>query len=90
MKGNNIQGIGMTSQRTRDRLVERLKEKGIKNDRVLEVIRTTPRHIFVDEAMAHRAYEDTDAYMGSFSLLSLIHISEPTRLRRKSRMPSSA
>lgn len=55
----DIQGIGMTSQRTRDRLVERLRDKGIRNERVLEVIRTTPRHIFIDEALAHRAYEDT-------------------------------
>jgi protein-L-isoaspartate(D-aspartate) O-methyltransferase len=55
----NIQGIGMTSQRTRDRLVERLRKEGIKNERVLEVIRTTPRHIFIDEALSHRAYEDT-------------------------------
>jgi len=53
-----IQGIGMTSQRTRDRLIERLRDKGIKNESVLEVMRTTPRHLFIDEAMAHRAYED--------------------------------
>ena len=74
MKGNNIQGIGMTSQRTRDRLVERLKEKGIKNDRVLEVIRTTPRHIFVDEAMAHRAYEDTALPIGHGQTISQPYI----------------
>jgi len=55
----SIQGIGMTSQRTRDRLIERLRDKGIKNESVLEVMRTTPRHLFMDEAMAHRAYEDT-------------------------------
>jgi protein-L-isoaspartate(D-aspartate) O-methyltransferase len=54
----HIQGIGMTSQRTRDRLIERLRKEGIKNDRVLEVMRTTPRHIFIDEALASRAYED--------------------------------
>ena len=54
-----IQGIGMTSQRTRDRLIERLREKGITNESVLEVMRSTPRHLFMDEAMAHRAYEDT-------------------------------
>lgn len=48
----------MTSQRTRDRLIERLRKEGIKNDRVLEVMRTTPRHIFIDEALASRAYED--------------------------------
>ena len=62
---NNLsQGIGMTSQRTRDRLVERLRAEGIRNERVLEVIRTTPRHIFIDEALAHRAYEDTALPIG--------------------------
>ena len=49
----------MTSQRTRDRLVDRLREKGITDDRVLEIMRTTPRHLFIDEALAHRAYEDS-------------------------------
>ncbi len=60
----------MTSQRTRDRLVDRLREKGIKNERVLEVVRTTPRHIFVDEAMAHRAYEDTALPIGHGQTIS--------------------
>lgn len=49
----------MTSQRTRDRLVDRLREKGITDERVLEVMRTTPRHLFIDEALSHRAYEDS-------------------------------
>jgi len=74
MISNNIQGIGMTSQRTRDRLVERLREKGIKNERVLEVVRTTPRHIFVDEAMAHRAYEDTALPIGHGQTISQPYI----------------
>jgi protein-L-isoaspartate(D-aspartate) O-methyltransferase len=74
MISNNIQGIGMTSQRTRDRLVDRLREKGIKNERVLEVIRTTPRHIFVDEAMAHRAYEDTALPIGHGQTISQPYI----------------
>ncbi len=52
-------GIGMTSQRTRERLVQRLEEQGIHNVSVLDAIRHTPRHIFVDEALASRAYEDT-------------------------------
>ena len=43
-------GIGMTSQRTRDRLIERLREEGIDNDRVLDVMSSVPRHLFVDEA----------------------------------------
>jgi protein-L-isoaspartate(D-aspartate) O-methyltransferase len=59
-----IQGIGMTSQRTRDRLVQRLREQGIQSDAVLEVMRTTPRHLFVDEAMSHRAYEDSSLPIG--------------------------
>lgn len=64
----------MTSQRTRDRLVDRLREKGIKNERVLEVVRTTPRHIFVDEAMAHRAYEDTALPIGHGQTISQPYI----------------
>ena len=48
-------GLGMTSQRVRDRLVERLREAAITDERVLNVIRTLPRHLFVDEALASRA-----------------------------------
>jgi len=51
-------GIGMTSQRTRLRMVERLREAGIKDEQVLAAMAEIPRHIFVDEALAHRAYED--------------------------------
>lgn len=57
-------GIGMTSQRTRDRLVRRLECQGIADKRVLDVIGNTPRHIFVDEALASRAYEDTALPIG--------------------------
>jgi protein-L-isoaspartate(D-aspartate) O-methyltransferase len=67
---NLILGIGMTSQRTRDRLIERLRAEGIRNERVLEVMRTTPRHIFIDEAMAHRAYEDTALPIGQGQTIS--------------------
>jgi protein-L-isoaspartate(D-aspartate) O-methyltransferase len=56
---NQYQGIGMTSMRTRQRLVERLEQEGIQSSEVLEVIRLTPRHLFMDEALASRAYEDT-------------------------------
>ncbi len=59
MKHERLQGIGMTSRRTRERMVRRLVEQGIRDARVLEVMRETPRHIFVDEALASRAYEDT-------------------------------
>lgn len=58
------QGTGMTSQRARDRLVERLKSQGIGDPRVLEVIGRVPRHLFVDEALASRAYEDTALPIG--------------------------
>jgi protein-L-isoaspartate(D-aspartate) O-methyltransferase len=54
----NIQGIGMTSERTRARLIERLRERGIKDEAVLSAIFEVPRHLFVDEALASRAYDD--------------------------------
>lgn len=60
----NIRGIGMTSARTRDRLVERLRQNGIRSTAVLEQIRNVPRHLFVDEALASRAYEDTALPIG--------------------------
>lgn len=60
----NRQGIGMTSARTRDRLVERLRNHGIRSADVLEQIRNVPRHLFVDEALASRAYEDTALPIG--------------------------
>ena len=56
---NGVQGIGMTSQRTRARMVDRLREEGIRDERVLAAIGAVPRHIFVEPAVAHRAYEDT-------------------------------
>ena len=54
-----LHGIGMTSQRTRTRMIERLREQGIRDERVLTAMSAVPRHIFVGEALAHRAYEDT-------------------------------
>ncbi|TDQ40232.1 protein-L-isoaspartate(D-aspartate) O-methyltransferase [Thiopseudomonas denitrificans] len=63
-------GIGMTSQRTRERLVQRLSEDGLSNPRVLDVILRTPRHLFVDEALAHRAYEDTALPIGHNQTIS--------------------
>ena len=60
----NLNGIGMTSLRTRERLLGRLMEQGIKNMQVLDVIRSTPRHIFLDEALSHRAYEDVALPIG--------------------------
>ena len=67
MNEHYLSGIGMTSQRTRNRLVQRLQEAGIRNEEVLNVIATTPRHLFVDEALAHRAYEDTALPIGQWS-----------------------
>jgi protein-L-isoaspartate(D-aspartate) O-methyltransferase len=67
-------GIGMTSQRTRDRLVARLREEGISNEAVLDVMRNTPRHLFVDEALASRAYEDTALPIGYNQTISQPYI----------------
>ncbi|NVD36578.1 protein-L-isoaspartate(D-aspartate) O-methyltransferase [Marinobacter lutaoensis] len=69
-----LQGIGMTSRRTRMRLVQRLREAGIESERVLEVTGQVPRHIFVDEALAHRAYEDTALPIGYGQTLSQPYI----------------
>lgn len=63
-------GVGMTSQRVRDRLIERLREAGISNERVLNVMGTVPRHLFVDEALATRAYEDTALPIGHGQTIS--------------------
>lgn len=63
-------GIGMTSQRTRDRLVLSLEDEGIRDRRVLEVIRATPRHLFIEEALASRAYENTALPIGHGQTIS--------------------
>jgi hypothetical protein len=62
--GRSVAGIGMTSQRTRARMVERLREQGITDARVLEAMAAVPRHLFVEEALASRAYEDTALPIG--------------------------
>ena len=69
-----LQGIGMTSQRTRERLIRRLREEGIRDHRVLERMRETPRHLFVDEALASRAYEDTALPIGNGQTISQPYI----------------
>ena len=61
---SKTRGIGMTSQRTRDRMVVRLRDKGIRDEAVLAAIGAIPRHIFIDEALASRAYEDTALPIG--------------------------
>lgn len=63
-------GIGMTSQRARNRLVAKLREMGIKSESVLELIRTVPRHLFVDEALSSRAYENTALPIGHGQTIS--------------------
>ena len=69
-----LSGIGMTSARTRDRLVQRLRDQGIANLAVLDRIRNVPRHIFVDEALGSRAYEDTALPIGFGQTISQPYI----------------
>lgn len=66
----DVRGIGMTSQRTRNRLVQRLRDKGVTNERVLDAIATVPRHLFLDEALASRAYEDNALPIGHGQTIS--------------------
>ena len=70
MSSFDLVGIGMTSQRTRDRLVARLAERGISHPDVLAAMGSVPRHIFVDEALAHRAYEDSSLPIGNSQTIS--------------------
>jgi protein-L-isoaspartate(D-aspartate) O-methyltransferase len=65
-----MSGIGMTSTRTRIRMVERLRADGIRDEAVLAAMNAVPRHIFVDEALAIRAYEDTPLPIGSGQTIS--------------------
>jgi protein-L-isoaspartate(D-aspartate) O-methyltransferase len=66
----NAAGIGMTSQRTRERMVDRLREQGIRDERVLGALAAVPRHLFVEEALASRAYEDTALPIGFAQTIS--------------------
>ena len=70
----SLQGIGMTSLRTRERMIKRLMEQGIRSNKILDVIRNTPRHIFMDEALASRAYEDTALPIGYNQTISQPYI----------------
>src|SRR5476651_1478688 len=74
MSDVRMSGIGMTSARTRDRLVQRLRDQGIVNPAVLDRIRNVPRHIFVDEALGSRAYEDTALPIGFGQTISQPYI----------------
>jgi protein-L-isoaspartate(D-aspartate) O-methyltransferase len=71
---NDRRGIGMTSQRARNRLINQLRDMGIKDEAVLEAMRTTPRHLFVDEALASRAYENTALPIGFGQTISQPYI----------------
>lgn len=70
LMARSFRGIGMTSQRTRDRLIQQLRQEGINNERVLAVLGELPRHIFVDEALAGRAYENTALPVGHGQTIS--------------------
>ena len=67
---NEFIGMGMTSERSRDNLIETLKQKGIKNNEVLKIIKKIPRHIFVDEAISDQAYDNTALPIGSNQTIS--------------------
>ena len=85
--GEKMSGIGMTSTRTRNRMVDRLRADGIRDELVLEAINATPRHIFVDEALAIRAYEDTPLPIGSGQTISQPWVvARMTELARAGRM----
>ena len=70
----NIDGIGMTSQRARDRLIDVLMQKGIKDKEVLRILRKLPRHLFMDEALASRSYENTALPIGHGQTISQPYI----------------
>lgn len=72
--GARLQGIGMTSQRTRERLIAKLKSEGIRNQAVLNAMLNTPRHIFIEEALASRAYENTALPIGQGQTISQPYI----------------
>ena len=74
MNNLQLQGVGMTSQRTRERLIQRLVDQGVSNLHVLDVIRNIPRHLFLDEALSHKAYEDTALPIGHGQTLSQPYI----------------
>lgn len=70
----DLKGIGMTSQRTRERLIQRLRTEGIRDEEVLDAIRAVPRHLLIDEALASRAYEDTALPIGFGQTISQPYI----------------
>jgi len=86
MPSNRNPGIGMTSQRTRMRMVERLRAQGIRDETVLAAMGEVPRHIFVDEALSSRAYEDMALPLGYGQTISSPHtVARMTELARNGR-----
>ena len=87
----NVNGIGMTSQRTRDRMVERLRDQGIRDERVLGAMAAVPRHLFVEEALASRAYEDTALPIGFAQTISQPYVvARMIELTLENRVPGKA
>ncbi len=74
MNATRLSGIGMTSQRTRSRLVQWLLDEGIQNQEVLRIMEDTPRHLFIDEGLSHRAYENTALPIGQGQTISQPYI----------------
>jgi len=74
MQTRREQGIGMTSRRTRERMINRLIEQGISSHKILDAMRTVPRHLFMDDALASRAYEDTALPIGHGQTISQPYI----------------
>jgi len=70
LDATSITGMGMTSQRTRDRMADRLRKRGIVDENVIDTMASVPRHLFVDEAMATRAYEDASLPIGEGQTIS--------------------
>ncbi len=70
LTAHSIAGVGMTSQRTRNRMADRLRDRGVVDERVIETMASVPRHLFVDEAMATRAYEDASLPIGQGQTIS--------------------
>jgi protein-L-isoaspartate(D-aspartate) O-methyltransferase len=88
--GEKFSGIGMTSTRTRARMVERLREQGIRDEAVLAAMAAVPRHIFVEEALAIRAYEDSPLPIGAGQTISQPYVvARMTELLRAGRAPAS-
>ena len=89
-QGERNSGIGMTGPRTRARMVERLREQGVRDEIVLEAMLAVPRHVFIEEAIASRAYEDTALPIGYGQTISQPYVvARMTELARAGRRPGN-